>query len=129
MNKEVVTPGKTIKVDGRLYYRVRMQCPVCLEMGKNPEMKYWTHGDCGGDLYVGGNAYYFCSRCDDFGHVTAYGYSCPIHNTGEQKEYLKVKNIKYIGVAIATAAQAMAGNDEASLAFLEEFVINLRKGS
>jgi len=131
MQKEMVTPNKTIMVDGRKYFRVRMQCPVCLERGLNPEMKYWTHGECGGDLYVGGNAYYFCWRCDDFGHVTEYGYNCPIHNPGEQKEYVRVQNFKYIGVAVATAAQAMAGieGDEAGLEFLEEFIINLRKST
>jgi len=127
MEKMVIESGRTIKVNNRLYYRVKMQCPVCLERGLNPEMKYWRHGECGGDLYVGGNAFYLCERCDDYGHVSEYGYSCPIHNKDDRKEYIQVKDLKYLGVAVSTAAQSMAGNDEAGLDFLEEFIINLRK--
>lgn len=123
--KEIVNPGKVIKVDGRLYYRVQCQCPVCLERGNHPEMRYWKHGDCGGDLYLGGNAYFICDNCGDTGHIMEYGYRCRIHSESTSSEYVGVNDPRYVAAAISTAGQLMCG--EAELDFLEEFIITLKK--
>ena len=128
MTKEILTPGKVIKVDGRLYYRVRCQCPVCLERGYHPEMRYWKHGDCGGDMYVGGNAHFMCDKCGETDHIMHYGYSCPIHNISSKGEFIGRINSEYIGVLLSTGPEFPDG-DGRDLEFLEEFVYNLRKSN
>ena len=88
MTKEIINPGRVIKVDGRLYYRLRYHCPVCIERGYQPEMRFWKHGDCGGDMYLGGNAHFMCDKCGETDHIMNYGYSCPIHNISSKGEFI-----------------------------------------
>ena len=123
MKKKIINLEKVIKVDGRLYYRVRCPCPVCLERGYHTEMRYWKHGDCGGDMYLGGNAHFLCDKCGETNHMMNYGYSCPIHNISSKGEFIGEINSEYYRPGIATRILC----EEVGLDFLEEFIIKLKK--
>ena len=122
MTQETINSEQIIRVDGQLYYRLRMQCPVCLEMGKNPEMKYWTHGGCGGDIYVGEDASFYCRKCNEKGKVIEYGDGCPLCTMGSSN--LIGKGLKHRS-HVAAIAQAISYGG--GLESLENFIINLRK--
>ena len=67
--------------NGVRYYRLYFACPVCRERGYNTYPFYWTHAYCGGDIYVGSDATYFCGRCKRISHVRNWKYSCPFHSS------------------------------------------------
>lgn len=49
--------------EGVEYFLLYISCPSCIEGGKPTQASYWTHADCGGDLYVGDNAHIYCEKC------------------------------------------------------------------
>lgn len=72
-----MSPDKN--VDGIDYFELVISCPACLSEGKNPPAVQWYHGDCGGKMYVGDNAYYLCGNCNEKSHAKNWHYKCQSH--------------------------------------------------
>ena len=108
--------------NGRTYFQLYIGCPVCLERGTNTPRSYWTHGDanCNGDIYVGDNAYYKCSKCGRSSHVKNWGYNCPTHSSIPD-EFVRV-SAATLAKAIGTAAQMVT---EVGLQWYQEFLKNM----
>lgn len=68
-------------IDGVTYVRLFMSCPVCGEV-KN----YWQHADCGGDIYIGDNATFYCGNCHETIPCVFANFECPNH--GNSTGYL-----------------------------------------
>ena len=55
--------------DGVDYFKLYIKCPVCLEHDWPADFTYWYHHqtadgrECGGEMYLGDNGYYYCSKC------------------------------------------------------------------
>lgn len=99
--------------DGADYFQLYISCPVCLEHNVPTTPSYWTHGttntgsECGGDMYIGDNGYYYCERCGHMDLIVNWAYKCPnpIHNQNGMDAYISVTDGKYIGKAISIAGQ------------------------
>ena len=94
--------------DGVNYFQLYIKCPVCLEkFGQMEALEpiYWTHDykingtACGGDIYVGDNAYYYCKKCGHTSHVVNWAYKCPKHS-GDNDESDNYKNTQHSGTHI-----------------------------
>lgn len=103
---------KHFNLDGIEYFQLYIPCPVCLEKGWPTQPTYWLHGaiingtECGGEMYVGENAFYYCKKCGRTEPVLNYGYSCPNHpKNGDNGEYIQVQNGRYILNAMTVASQ------------------------
>lgn len=59
------------------YFQLYIPCPSCIERGKPTQPSYWTHADCGGDLYVGNNAHLYCEKCGKSEIVSKCKFMCP----------------------------------------------------
>ena len=57
-----------LTLNGKTYIHVYISCPVCYERGNIHPATHWTHGkivngkECGGDIYLGEDAYYYCKK-------------------------------------------------------------------
>lgn len=111
--------------NGATYYRLCVCCPVCLGRGVPTPTSYWTHSDnnCNGDVYVGDNAYYKCTKCGRSAHVLEWKCSCPTHSNSPDN---------FIGagaVSSATEAVTIAGQlvEVAGITWLQSFLANWEK--
>ena len=54
--------------------RVRFQstCPAC----RNTNYYYWTHYNCGGELYLDNNAMLICDRCPAKDYIFRWKFDC-----------------------------------------------------
>ena len=93
-------------INGVEYYRLYITCPVCLDRGgEYGRPEYWRHGNCGGDIYVGSDARYYCDKCGRNEHVLKWKYKCPQcsnvddYYVGEEGSFASAEAI---GTAIAT---------------------------
>lgn len=107
-------------INGVEYYRLYFRCPVCLERGIETATSYWTHADCGGDIYVGCDAYYYCDNCDAHSHVMNWAYKCPNHSSSDDE---------YVGAGVPAIAECIGTSVQmikpAGLSWLREFLRNL----
>jgi len=105
------------------YYRLYIQCPVCIGMGYRVPFTHWIHGNCGGYLEIGDNAHYRCARCLHEDHVAFWEYGCPYHSGGNGN-YLVHKKvsvnsiIKALGIAVQMA-------DYGGSVWMKKFLDNL----
>lgn len=82
-------------------YRAYFKCPVCEEREINSPQTYWYHSGCGGNIYLGEDAYYYCDRCDVADMIMAWGYHCPYHSDAED-DYVGVGDITTLAHVIGT---------------------------
>lgn len=68
---------KHFSKDGVEYFQLYIPCPSCIEEGKPTQRSYWTHANCGGELYVGDNAHLYCEKCGKSEIVFKCRYMCP----------------------------------------------------
>ena len=54
------------------YYQLYCADPVEIEQGKDGKPSFWKHlnDNCGGDIYIGDNGYFYCDKCEKEVHVT-----------------------------------------------------------
>jgi hypothetical protein len=102
------------------YFELFISCPVCFDQGKNTPHSYWEHQHCGGNLYVGDNAFYLCSDCKSTAHVFKWRYGCPNHS-GAEIEYLE-SSPQGLAQAVSTAGQLV---QETGIAWLQKFLENM----
>ena len=93
---------KSFSKDGVDYFQLIIPCPSCLEKGLPTQKTQWTHHKCGGDIYVGDNAFYYCEECGHTEPVILWGYSCPNHPNGE---FYKITDGKYLLNAMTVAGE------------------------
>ena len=98
-------PSKTFSRGGKttLAYRAFFRCPVCEERGIQSPQTYWYHSTCGGDLYIGEDAYYYCDndQCGTYGMVMEWGYHCPYHSKAED-DYVGVGDVSHLAQVVGT---------------------------
>lgn len=102
------------------YFQLFIPCPSCIEKGKPTQPSYWTHSECGGDLYVGENAFYYCKKCGHTRPVMLWKYSCPNHPDGE---YYSISDGKYLLNAMTVAGEITKG--PGGIKFMRRFSANL----
>lgn len=82
-----------IKIDDVVYYRLYARCPECLEQGRHVNQDFWTHADCGGDIYIGDNATFYCAKCNESIPWIRAEFECPYHNTTAAVGYFISKSV------------------------------------
>ncbi|MDR1221365.1 MAG: hypothetical protein LBL07_00610 [Tannerella sp.] len=116
---------KSITLGSNLYFEAYLACPVCYERGKNSGADYWQHADngCGGKLYLGDDAQYYCEKCKRRSHVGKWKYGCPGHSnsSSDELEYHFASNAALASV-ISCAGQLV---NAAGVPWLQEFLHNL----
>ena len=47
------------------YFQIYVSCPICLDKGITQPQQFITHANnnCNGDMYIGDNGHYCCSKC------------------------------------------------------------------
>lgn len=88
---------KSFQENGCTYYQLYASCPECLYLGKDAPRVFWKHDGCGGDMYVGDNAFYKCVKCGYTAPVVNWGYSCPNHS-GDTDCFMKIKAAGLVGL-------------------------------
>lgn len=69
----------SFRIDGVTYVRLEMPCPVDEEFhGHNRHL--WQHSGCGGDMYLGDNATFYCSKCKESIPCILAKFECPYHS-------------------------------------------------
>lgn len=107
--------------NGHTYFELHISCPVCHDKGMNTPQSFWTHHQCGGSIYLGDNAYYWCGTCNHQSHVRMWKYGCPIHSNGAEFEYISASSVA-MAIAIGTAGQMVS---ETGIAWLQSFLANM----
>lgn len=109
------------QVGNYTFFELHISCPVCHDKGLNTPQSFWTHHECGGGIYVGDNAHYLCSKCNQQSHVKDWKYGCPSHSSGVSYEYLSASSVG-LAAAISTAGQMVS---ETGVAWLQSFLSNM----
>lgn len=71
---------KRIQRDDAVYYHLYVKCPECLKQERQVNPDFWKHADCGGDIYIGDNAHFFCNKCNTTVPILNCSYECPNHS-------------------------------------------------
>ena len=114
-----------IHENGHTYFRLYICCPVCLDRGKRDvPIRYWTHYDnnCHGDIYIGDDANFKCTKCGHVSHVENWKYSCPDHS-GSSDDFVGA-SAAALAEAVATAGQLV---QEAGLDWLQKVLASLQR--
>lgn len=69
----------SFKIDGVTYIRVEMPCPID-EVYNGHNSHLWQHAGCGGDMYLGDNATFYCSKCNESIPCILAKFECPYHS-------------------------------------------------
>lgn len=111
------------KENGYTYFRLYIRCPVCIEKGIQTPVTYWSHynNNCYGDIYIGDNAFFKCTKCGHSAHIMHWGYNCPTHSNS-QDEFVGA-GLKAIAEAVSTAGQLV---NDAGLEWLQTLLKNLK---
>lgn len=97
--------------DETKYFRLHIGCPVCLEHRMPTKTSLWVHGidrnghECGGDIYIGDNGYYYCDRCHEKRKIVNWAYKCcdPIHAQNTNDDYQRIKTNQPLANALVVA--------------------------
>jgi hypothetical protein len=112
-----------INKNGVTYFTLHIACPVCREKGITTPQTNWIHAynNCGGLIYVGENAYYYCDDCGHTEFVQHWKYKCPSHATSDD-DYVGVGTSAAIAEVVACAGMMV---NEAGQQWLIKFMQNL----
>lgn len=64
-----------IEIEGICY--IRLSCCDPVSEQSNYVTRFWKHHDCGGDIYIGDNAYLLCKSCGETWPVLYSDYMSP----------------------------------------------------
>ena len=92
---------KRFSKDGVEYFQLVIPCPSCLEKGEPTQTMSWTHNNCGGDIYAGENAFYYCEKCGETRPAVLWAYACPNHSN----KFYKITDGKYLLNALVVGAE------------------------
>ena len=114
---------KKFKEGEYTYIQLYIRCPVCIDRGISTSATLWIHHNCGGDIYVGDNAFYKCTKCGLSEHVMKWAYNCPSHSNSPD-EFVGA-SCQALATAISTAGQMTTA---LGIAWLQRFLANLESG-
>ncbi len=108
--------AKHFNNDGAEYFQLHIGCPVCIEHQIPTKPTFWIHGqgkngcECGGDIYIGDNGYYYCEKCHEKELIINWLYKCPnpIHGANGTDEYMSISDVKFLAEALTAAGQITA---------------------
>ena len=80
-NKQAVDIDEFVH-DGVHYYHFLSRCPVDSSRGHGAP-SFWMHGECGGDIYIGDDATFYCKSCGTKFHIFHARFTCPSHSCTE----------------------------------------------
>lgn len=107
--------------NGHTYFELHISCPVCHDRGMNTPQSFWTHHQCGGSLYLGDDANYWCEGCNRRTHVRQWKYGCPNHSSEAEYEFISSSSVG-LAAAISTAGMMVS---ETGVAWLQSFLANM----
>ena len=117
---------KSFVKDGVEYYKLYIQCPICLREGRPSTRTLWSHIDDDGEMYIGDNAYYYCEKCEYTAPIIDWGYVCNDCKKAGHEKAVKLTNIKDFAVAIAISGMVTT---DAGLEWLDKLTAALRRQS
>ena len=93
--------NKTIIKDNVEYYQLYIACPIC-SWGARPSVPaYWHHDNCGGNMYIGDNGYYYCEKCGYTAPIIEWGYICADCQKCGHENVVIHDNLEHVGEALA----------------------------
>jgi hypothetical protein len=110
--------------NGVTYFQLFISCPVCQDKGVNTEHSFWTHydNDCGGDVYLGENAFYLCKKCGKSAHAMKWRYGCPQHSNMDDELSFYSATPAALASVVSCAGMLVT---ETGISWLTEFLKNL----
>lgn len=109
--------------NGHTYFELHISCPVCHDKGVLTPQSFWTHSSCGGTIYLGDDAFYWCDTCNHKSHVSQWKYGCPTHSPDAEYEYISISSTT-MAIVIATAGMMVS---ETGVAWLQAFLANMKE--
>lgn len=113
-----------INLDNNLYIEAYFSCPLCIEQGKKVAPVYWKHHSCGGKMYLGDDANYFCQKCKQRSRVGQWEYRCPDHSNTDSAvldfQIASNATLNYFPMSVVTQLITTAG-----LPWFRKFMNNL----
>lgn len=94
----------SFKKDGYSYYQLYIKCPICNQEGRPVAPDFWVHADCGGDIYIGENAYYRCKDCGHTDHLMKWKYWCQGHSKSDD-DYVELTDKAEYADVVSAAGQ------------------------
>lgn len=94
----------SFKKDGYSYYQLYIKCPICNQEGRPVAPDFWVHADCGGDIYIGENAYYRCNDCGHTDHLMKWRYWCQGHSKSDD-DYVELTDKAEYADVVSAAGQ------------------------
>lgn len=73
---------------GHHYIHLPFQCPLCVEYGRKSKERVWIHSDCdcGGELCIGDDSRWICSKCGEIFDMNDIVFMCDKHcNDGKAR--------------------------------------------
>lgn len=69
--------------DGVHYCHFLSRCPVDCSQAPHVIPSFWKHDKCGGDIYIGDDATFYCKSCGMKFHISHARFECPEHSQVE----------------------------------------------
>ena len=118
---------KLFQEDGNTFCLLNTKCPVCLDQGRHTEELFWKHGDnnCGGEIYVGNNAFYKCIKCGTSAHVRHWVHCCPSCSDSSDafvKIGIQTCSPQTLALTLSIARRMV---EECGLLWLQSFLANM----
>lgn len=112
-----------INIGDNVYFEAYLACPVCFERGRNGGATYWEHHACGGQMYLGDDAQYYCKKCEQRSHVSKWKYGCPDHSNSDSGKL----DFQFASNATVAAVISCAGQltTAAGVPWLQKFLNHL----
>ncbi|GIM59639.1 hypothetical protein [Capnocytophaga canimorsus] len=98
---------------GYTYFKLKIACPVCRERGITTPQTFWVHAynNCGGEIYIGDNACYYCKKCNHYEHIRTWKYKCPQHSTSDD-DYVGLGSVAAIAEVVSCAGMMVSATGQ-----------------
>lgn len=107
------------------YFQLYIPCPVCLSNARPTSAVYWTHEQCGGDMYIGDDGYCYCESCGERKPAIQWTYrcvDCVPGTTGVNS--MKIDGQKHPAEIISISGQL---SSETGIIWLNKFITAIMK--
>ena len=103
--------------DGVEYYILHTPCPICIEQGRP---YFWKHDNCGGQMYIGDDAYVFCEKCKSKFPIDKCLFECP-ECTQHKTEAIIKTNVIDSSPSLAIAIAGYVAGVDIDIKWLHRF--------
>lgn len=113
-------------MNGQPYYELYMACPICTNRRQCDAATYWKQSSCGGKIYVGDNANFYCEKCGERKHWS----NCRFHHCHINESKVVINEITFESPSVSFAEAISISGDlviAAGLPWLTKLFHNIER--